>query len=186
MSTSRVVRSEREELCTFVDLSLGSYHDRAVASSPQRVFSNRIFMWLPVKNQNSGTRRHMSSHGSAMTAGSPVLLDSSALLGRWKRIPDHRNPGVRQAVTKCDVAISLLNSLQASVPADCRSAAPPTPHEPPPRRPATRDPPGALEPGRKRGPRADGAHVCPRHMAAARRGRLFPCRQAPSKSAAHR
>ena len=92
-----MVRSKREELCTFVDLSLGSNHDRAVASSPQRVFSNRIFMWLPVKNQNSGTRQYMSSHGSAMTAGSTVLLDSFPLreVGANPRSPQSRRPTKR-------------------------------------------------------------------------------------------
>ena len=76
MSTSTVVRSEREEPFTFADLPLVDTMDERVALSLQGVFSNRIFTWLLVNNQNSGTRRYTSSHSSGMTARSTVLWDS--------------------------------------------------------------------------------------------------------------
>jgi aryl-alcohol dehydrogenase-like predicted oxidoreductase len=45
-----------------------------IGSSPSNSNSNRIVKWLPVKDQGSGTRLSMSSHGSAMTAQSTVPL----------------------------------------------------------------------------------------------------------------
>jgi len=134
-------------------------------------------MWLPVKNQNSGTRRYMSSHGSAMTAGSSCWTRPRS--GRWERVPDHGNPGVppsgvaqvRQSPSRrlqpSDLRLDKLKSPAPQLRTDHPWQRQPGPHH-------------AFVPGRRPAPRGDGGARCRGAMAVAA-GSILPMRKGTLK-----
>ena len=135
-------------------------------------------MWLPVKNQNSGTRRYMSSHGSAMTAGSTVLLDSSPLreVGANPRSAQSRRPTkrcrqVRQSLSRrlqpSDLGFDRLKSPAPQLRTDHPWQRQPGPHH-------------AFVPGRRPAPRGDGGARCRGAMAVAA-GSILPMRKGTLK-----